>query len=94
VINKAALDCMPAIRRTVIEVVGPIGTLIDTASIATRIGYPTQTTRRALEDLAAHKVVRRLTQGKGMSDHWELSDLTKDKCARAGLTFPEMSVPT
>jgi DNA-binding IclR family transcriptional regulator len=32
---------------------------VDTTTIATEIGYPTTTTRRACEDLTAHSVVER-----------------------------------
>jgi hypothetical protein len=41
-----------------------------TPRIASELGLPTNTVRRALEDLAAYGLVRRLKGGKGKSDQW------------------------
>jgi hypothetical protein len=55
------------------------------------VRYPTQTTRRALEDLTAHGVVKRQGPGPGKADMWQLSPWTVKKCADADITFPEKS---
>jgi len=90
VVAKVALDCVPALRLRVIHALAGAGT-VDTTTIANRVCYPTQTTRRALEDLTAHGVVKRSPQGQGRADTWRLSDWTARKCTDAGVTFPEMS---
>jgi len=94
VVQKVALDCMPALRRKVFAMLTTKEGPVDTADVATEIRYPTQTTRRALEDLTAHGVVTRLSQGQGKADLWELSHWSQRKCQDAGLTFPEMSQGT
>jgi DNA-binding IclR family transcriptional regulator len=63
---------------------------LDTTAIAGAIRYPTQTTRRTLEDLAAHGVVKRAPQGQGKADLWRLSTWTEKKCIAARVTFPEV----
>lgn len=97
ILVKVGLDCMPALRRSVFELLAKdvmtIGTAhrLDTTTIATAVGYPTTTARRALEDLAAHGVVTREAGGQGKPDRWALSDWARDHYARARGTFPEMS---
>jgi 5S rRNA maturation endonuclease (ribonuclease M5) len=71
-IQKIALDCLPDIRRRVLQYLQ--GRFEQTTtSVSVAIEYPTSTTRRVLEDLAAHGVVTRLAQGQGLADKWELS---------------------
>jgi predicted transcriptional regulator len=70
-LTKVALDCMPDLRRKVLEYLIVTDDKVKTEEIATRLGYPTQTTRRTLEDLAAHQIVIR---HKGQADMWNLSD--------------------
>jgi hypothetical protein len=92
VVSKVALDSVPALRLRVIQILAGATDHLDTTTIANRIGYPTQTTRRSLEDLTAHKVVRRgVHRGSGALDKWRLSDWTVKHCCNAGITFPEMS---
>ena len=71
---KVALDCMPALRRAVIQQLLPAEGMVETTTVATQLGYPTPTTRRCLEDLAAHHVVERRSNGQGKADEWALSD--------------------
>jgi hypothetical protein len=73
-IMKVGLDCMPAIRRAVFSKMVGDEQKWETAELATQLGYPTQTTRRTLEDLTAHGIVIRQKNGK--ADQWNLSDLT------------------
>jgi hypothetical protein len=89
VVTKAALDSIPAIRRSIIE---ELYRSVDaeTSKIAEALGYPTNTARRALEDLVAHGVAKRFTQGAGKADMWQLTEWT---CERLG-TFPDLSSNT
>jgi hypothetical protein len=77
VITKAALDSIPAIRRAVIDVLIAAEGKLETSTVAAAIDYPTQTTRRALEDLTAHGIAERESGGKGKSDWWQLSDFAR-----------------
>jgi hypothetical protein len=86
-VAKCALDSMPAVRLTVLEDLGLRGTS-STTEIAARTGYPTTTTRRTLEDLAAHALVERHVEGAGLSDLWQMSPWTRDRWPG----IPEMSV--
>jgi len=86
VIRRIALDSMPALRLAVLRELlnrGETGT----GDLARALGYPTQTTRRTLEDLGVYGVVERVSQGRGKEDKWRLEG---DLEALFG-TFPEMS---
>lgn len=88
-VSKCALDSMPAVRRTVLEdLLARGGVAVSTSAIATRAQYPTTTALRALQDLAAHGVVQRHSQGAGKADLWQLTAWTR----RRWPTSPEMSV--
>jgi hypothetical protein len=89
VINKCALDCIPALRLAVIVHLyeNSDGTTTD---IASAVKHPTQTARRALEDLAAHGVIHRKSNGQGNADTWRITEWTADRYATA-LTVPETS---
>jgi hypothetical protein len=87
-VTKCALDSMPALRRSVLEDLIARGDGSSTTTeIAGRIGYPTTTTRRALEDLVAHGIAVRRIQGQGQSDLWQASDWTRGRWP----TVPEKS---
>jgi len=77
-VTKAALDRMPAIRRTVLEALQN-QTSAATSDLAEKIGYPTMTARRALEDLGAHGVVDRTSVGPGKADLWSVSALARGR---------------
>jgi hypothetical protein len=85
----AALD-RPAIRLRVIQALSSAVSL-ETAKLALAVRYPTQTARRALEDLTAHGVVKRHGGGQGSSNVWQLSAWATRKISDAGIAFPEMS---
>jgi hypothetical protein len=57
-----------------------------TTSLATEVGYPTQTVRRTLEDLACHGVTVRTTGGNGKADLYATSDWTAAR-------WPDGTVP-
>jgi DNA-binding MarR family transcriptional regulator len=71
-IIKIGFDCLPALRWRVLSYLFDNGCQAETTALATALGYPTQTTRRTLEDLAAHGIVIR---EKGMkADLWSVPE--------------------
>jgi hypothetical protein len=86
-VTKAALDSMPAVRRVVLEDLLARESVSTTSETAERVRYPSTTTRRALEDLAAHGIVERASQGPGKPDLWQAAQWTRDRWP----TVPEMS---
>lgn len=90
IVRRVALDSMPALRLAVLRVVSEARPGdIDTLDAATRLGYPTTTTRRANEDLAVYGLLVRSSGGKRNTDLWRLSPLAE----RLIGTVPEMSEP-
>ncbi len=86
-IEKCALDSMPAVRRKVLDQLIGRSMAVSTTEVAEGIGYPTQTTRRTLEDLTAHGIAERIPQGPGRADLWRVTSWTRDRMP----TVPEMS---
>ena len=82
VVVKAALDSVPALRLAAVDALHRAGRMA-TPEVAKAVHHPTNTTRRALEDLAAHSVVLRHTSGPGKADEWELSEFTAAHYGRA-----------
>lgn len=77
---EIGLGSMPAIRRRVLERLVEEAIPLPVRSLATSIGYPTKTTTRCLEDLAAHGLVTREEVGGGnKGDLWQLSNWTRTK---------------
>lgn len=77
-VTKMGLDSIPALRLAVIAVLADSeGELLATDAIGVKVGYPTQTTRRALEDLEAHGVLARDAARK--AHRWRLSEWCRDK---------------
>lgn len=92
VVVKTALDSMPTLRRRVLEEL-QAGQL-DTTDVAELVLHPTQTTRRALEDLTAHGLVLCHRGGKGEAHEWTLSEFARVRLSRflsEEGTVPEMS---
>lgn len=88
IVQKVALDSMPALRRRVIEALAESGE-VKTPALADILDYPTATVRRALQDLTAHNAVTRTSRGKGSAaDSWRLSQWAESHMA----LVPEMSV--
>jgi hypothetical protein len=75
-IHKVAWDSMPCLRRQVVDTLRKAAPLT-TTQVAATLGYPTNTTRRTLEDLACYEVVIRQSGGPGKADLWHLSDWTQ-----------------
>jgi hypothetical protein len=95
---KVALDCMPSGRRAALDALATGGEQT-TKKVALAAWQPTNTIRRALEDLAAHGIADREAEGPGKPDHWRLSDRAQPWLAAAlpdisgtpPPTVPEMS---
>ncbi len=69
---RVGLDCVPKLRRLILLALVNADNPT-TSEIAGLVDHPTITTRRALEDLAAHGVVVRTPAAKrGLSDRWSL----------------------
>jgi hypothetical protein len=93
VVTKAALDCIPSIRATLIRVLQTGGSA-STARLSEKIRYPQTTTRRALEDLAAHGVIEKQRRRGGTGDTWTLTARAADAFSTANVAWaavPEMS---
>lgn len=94
VVAQIALDSMPRLRHDVLLTLYDDPDQPSTSDVAELVRHPTQTTRRALEDLTAHYVVERHPQGKGKADLWNLSDWAQKALHQAiSDTVPEMSDP-
>jgi hypothetical protein len=85
---KCALDSMPALRRKVLEDLLRRDMAASTTQVAEAVKHPTNTTRRALEDLDAHGIAQRIAQGSGLADLWQLTAWARDRWP----TVPETSV--
>jgi len=85
---KTGLDSMPAARRRALELLLARRTAT-TTDLATTLGLPTVTTRRLLEDLTAHGVLQRESQGEGKPNRWLIEPWAVERYRAA--TLPEMS---
>jgi hypothetical protein len=83
-VGKVALDSMPATRRRLLLHLAGVAETT-TKAAATGIGLPTTTTRRALEDLAAHGLIER-SGDEGKADVWRI-------VFHAGLIVPAKPPP-
>jgi hypothetical protein len=72
---KMGFDCLPALRWRVLKHLLEIPEPMETPTLATALGYPTNTAKYALEDLAAHGVVMR-HKGK-KADCWSVAEWAK-----------------
>lgn len=89
-VRRVGLDSIPKLRRLVLDVLARQITPPNTTAIAEAVEHPTRTTRRALEDLTAHRVIRRLAGGEGKADRWELTERTRHWLA---MTLPVLLDP-
>ncbi|HMF96095.1 MAG TPA: hypothetical protein VKE96_17450 [Vicinamibacterales bacterium] len=92
-VRRVGMDSIPKLRREVLDHLNtrrldglPISA--STTDVAEVVEHPSRTTRRALEDLTAHRVVRRITGGEGKADNWTLTDQAQKWLDQ---TLPEMS---
>jgi hypothetical protein len=71
VVEAVAMDSAPPIRRQAYEYLKSLGDVFaETSAVAKAVGLPTNTIRRALEDLAAYRLAERTGQGQGNPDLW------------------------
>jgi hypothetical protein len=71
VMEAVALDSVPPLRRRAYELLRSYPSAhMETPAVAKELGLPTNTVRRALEDLTAYGLVERTGQGQGKSDLW------------------------
>ena len=89
-VKRVGLDSIPKLRRSVLDHLEPCQAPATTTEIAEGVEHPAQTTRRALEDLTAHRVTIRYPGGPGKADKWALSAKTRQWLA-ACTTFPVLS---
>lgn len=75
---KVGLDSMPAARRRTLEFLLERESA-NTTEIATTLGLPNPTAHRVLEDLAAHNVIERESQGAGKADIWRIQAWTVEQ---------------
>ena len=71
---RVGLDSVPKLRRIVLDHLAGTPAAVSTTVIADAVEHPTITTRRALEDLTAHRAVVRTPGGPGKADRWELTE--------------------
>lgn len=76
-IYKIGMDTLPQNRKSAINALLHADSHQETAEIAVTIGYPTNTTRRILEDLHGLKLIDRVSHGQGHSDQWIMRDDTR-----------------
>lgn len=86
---KTGLDCVPALRRKLMEVLAFKGAPTPSMVLAERVGHPTVTARRALEDLAGHGITRRTSAGQGKADLWELTEWAQMAYHAVNEAFPK-----
>jgi hypothetical protein len=71
VVKKVALDSVPPNRRCAYDFLASISPAeASTTAVADKLGLPTNTARRVLEDLTAYGLTSRISQGQGKPDNW------------------------
>jgi hypothetical protein len=79
VVRRVALDCIPALRRRLLEQLCEDDSPQSTKEIAEAADLPTNTVRRALEDLTAYGLASRYSRGQGKADVWTASDWARGR---------------
>jgi Bifunctional DNA primase/polymerase, N-terminal/Primase C terminal 1 (PriCT-1) len=69
---KSGLDSMPAVRLRALLLMFGRDDDVSTTDVATALDLPNPTTHRTLEELAAHRVIARKSQGQGKADLWRV----------------------
>ena len=88
-VTKVALDSMPALRRNVLTMMLDNPDTLDwkTKELAEDLGYPTNTTRRVLEDLNCYGIVWRMDDGN--ADIWKNVRLDKKTPTKLLKSYPK-----
>jgi hypothetical protein len=79
VVRRVALDCLPPLRRNLLAQLCEQSEPASTTELALAVDVPTVTTKRTLEDLAAYRLVTRISQGKGKADLWQANEWTRER---------------
>lgn len=91
IVAQVALDSMPRLRHDVLLALYDDQDQLATSNLAETVRHPTTTTRRTLEDLTAHYVVERHSQGPGKSSLWSMSEWARKALSQAiSNAVPEM----
>jgi hypothetical protein len=77
-VQRLGLDSIPKLRRAALDYLESQESPVYTSDIAEMVEHPVQTTRRALEDLMVHHVIRKMSGGPGRADLWQLTAQTRD----------------
>jgi FaeA-like protein len=83
VLYRLAEDTLPRHKLTTLAVLIDAEKTLKTSEVGCQTGYPTDTVRRYLQDLAAMKLVQRMPGGEGKADLWERSDYCVDLLEKA-----------
>jgi hypothetical protein len=94
VAGRVARDSMPRLRWRVLDALAEHDAL-PTTTVAKAAWHPTRSTRRALEDLVAHRVAERTPSrgSSGREDHWALTDAARTAVRMIRDLVPEKSPP-
>jgi hypothetical protein len=86
-LERVALDSIPPVRRNVLSVLHQSREAKKTSEIALRLGLPTTTVRRALEDMACYQVVERRDGKDGNRNvyRWQASTWLRETLAAASV---------
>jgi len=92
-IYKIGIDLLPKKRKKALEkLIKANGEELETATIAMAIGYPTNTTRRILEDLHGLGLVNRQSEGQGHADRWSVKNYTMSLLGKARPSILQNSI--
>ena len=80
IVTEVALDSVPPLRRRAYDTVCKYSN-VETADVAIELGLPTNSARRVLEDLEAHGLIIRTSQGQGKPHLWNKSTWEADEAA-------------
>lgn len=94
VVERVGMDSIPKLRLSALRYLRACISAATTTEIAEAVEHPSRTTRRALEDLTAHRVVERDAGGSGKADRWMLTERAQQWLDRLSGTLPDPSDPT
>jgi hypothetical protein len=87
IINKVSLDSIPKIRRVVMQELARYDS-IETSGLGTKLGLPTASVRRYLEDITALEIATREKGGGSKGDIWRIRPHYRDVISKfENITF-------